>query len=150
MEDGKVNKALKFLESLNKGGMLPLTGETFEVLLEEYPKASETSSDILIEEEFQNIHSVIYDSTDLEMVRDAIKKTRGSAGLSGLDGDGWRRILMSRNSGTSGEYLRKTIVDITKRLSQDNTVKHLEVLLTCALIPLDKQPGVDLLEYVKF
>ena len=150
MEDGKVNKALKLLESSNKGGMLPLTEETFEVLLEEYPKASETSSDILIEEEIQNIHSAIYDSIDSEMVRDAIKKTRGSAGLSGLDGDGWRRILMLRNFGTSGEDLRKTIVDITKRLCKDNTVKHLEAFLACRLIPLDKQPRVDILEYVKF
>ena len=150
MEDGKVNKALKLLESSNKGGMLPLTEETFEVLLEEYPKASETSSDILIEEENQNIHSAIYDSIDSEMVRDAIKKKRGSAGPSGLDGDGWRRILMLRNFGTSGEDFRKTIVDITKRLCKDNTVKHLEAFLACRLIPLDKQPRVDILEYVKF
>ena len=28
MEDGKVNKALKLLESSNKGGILPLTEET--------------------------------------------------------------------------------------------------------------------------
>ena len=47
MEDGKVNKALKLLESLNKRGILPLTEETFEVLLEKYPKASEASNDLL-------------------------------------------------------------------------------------------------------
>ena len=45
MEDGKVNKALKLLESSNKGGILPLTEEKFEVLLEKHPKASEASSD---------------------------------------------------------------------------------------------------------
>ena len=76
------------------------------------------------------------------MVRDGIEKTRGSAGPSGLDADGWRRILMLGNFGSSGEDLRKTIADITKRLCRDNTVKHLEAFLACRLIPLDKKPGV--------
>ena len=58
MEDGKVNKALKFLESSNKGGIMPLKEEIFEVLLEKHLEASETSNDILIEE-VQNVHSVI-------------------------------------------------------------------------------------------
>ena len=77
MEDGKVSKAL---ESSNKLGILPLTEETFEVLLEKHPKASEVSNDILIQEEVQNVHPVICDSIDSEMVRDVIEKTRGSAG----------------------------------------------------------------------
>ena len=126
MEDWKVNKTLKLPQSLNKRGILPPIEETFEVILEKYPKASEASNKILIEEEVQNVHPVIYDSTDSEMVRDAIKKTHGSAGPFGLDADGWRRILMSRNFGTSGEDLREAIADMTKRLCQDKTVKHLE------------------------
>ena len=142
MEDGKVSKTLKLLESSNKGGILPLTEETFEVLLEKHPKASEASNDILIQEEVQNVHPVIYDSIDSEMVRDAIEKTRDSAGPSGLDADGWRRILMSGNFGSSGEDFRKKIADMTKPLCRDNTVKHLEAFLVCRLIPLDKQPGV--------
>ena len=47
------------------------------------------------------------------MVRDAVEKTRGSAGPSGLDVDGWRRILMLGNFGSSGEDLRKAIADMT-------------------------------------
>ena len=76
------------------------------------------------------------------MARDAIKNTRGSAASSGLDADGWRQILMSGNCNTPGEDLRKVIADMTKRLCQDNTVKHYEAFLACRLIPLDKQPGV--------
>ena len=41
MENGRVNKVLKLLESSNKGGILPLIEETFEMLLEKHPKASE-------------------------------------------------------------------------------------------------------------
>ena len=51
-----VNKALKLLKSSNKGGILPLTDETFEVLLEKHPKASTAFHDILTEEKSQNIH----------------------------------------------------------------------------------------------
>ena len=98
-----------------------------------------------MQEEGQNVHPVIYDSIDSEMVRDAIEKTRGSAGPSGLDADGWRRILMSGNFG-SGEDLRKAIADMTKRLCRDITIKHLEAFLACRLIPLGKQPEVRLIE----
>ena len=34
MENGKVNKALRLLESSEKGGILPLTEETLDMLLE--------------------------------------------------------------------------------------------------------------------
>ena len=75
------------------------------------------------------------------MVRDTIEKTRGSASPSGLDADGWSRIFLSGNFGSS-EDLRKAIADMTKPLCQDNTVKHLEAFIACRLIPLGKQPGV--------
>ena len=98
--------------------------------LERHPKASEISNGIPIEEEeVQNVHPVIYDRIDSEMLKDVIKKTCGSADPLGLDADGWRRILMLENFGTSGEDLRKAIADMTKRLCQDNTVKHLEPFL---------------------
>ena len=95
---------------------MPLTEESFGVLLEKHPNASEASSDTLVEEEVQKVYPVIYDSIDSEMVRDANEKTRGSAGPSSLDADGWRRNLMSGNFGSSGEDLRKEIADMTKRL----------------------------------
>ena len=70
------------------------------------------------------------------MVRDTIEKTRGSASPSGLDADGWSRIFLSGNFGSS-EDLRKAIADMTKPLCQDNTVKHLE-----AFLAWDKHSGV--------
>ena len=49
---------------------------------------------------------------------------------------------MSENLGLSGEDLRMAIADMTKRLCQGKTVKHLEAFLVCRLLPLDRQPGV--------
>lgn len=65
------------------------------------------------------------------MVREAIKKTRGSAGPSGLDAEGWCRILDSRNIITSNEDLRKVVANMTKRLCQNKTAKHLDAFLAC-------------------
>ena len=58
MEDVKVSKAPKLLENSNKEQILPLTKETFEVLLKKQPKASEASNDMLTEE-VQNVHPAI-------------------------------------------------------------------------------------------
>lgn len=55
------------------------------MLLETYPKASKASNEILTEEEDQIIHPVIYESIDSDLVRDVIKKTRGSAETPYLD-----------------------------------------------------------------
>ena len=75
--DWKVNKTLKLWDSLNKREILTQTEENFEVVLENCPKAYKPSNEILVQEELQNMHPVIYDSRHSGTVRDAIKKTRG-------------------------------------------------------------------------
>jgi hypothetical protein len=47
---------------------------------------------------FQNI-------TESTIMKSALR-TRGSSGPSGLDADGWRRILVSKNFGNVGKDLR--------------------------------------------
>ena len=51
------------------------------------------------------MHPVIYESVNSEMVKDAQKKIRGAADPSGMDTDGWCRILISGNFGNVGEDL---------------------------------------------
>ena len=58
MEDRKVSKTLKLLENANKGGILPLIDEIFEVLLKTQPKAYKARNDTLLEHLVQNVHSV--------------------------------------------------------------------------------------------
>ena len=72
------------------------------------------------------------------MVKDAIKRTRGAAGPSGRDADGWCRILISGNFGNVGEELRKPIAEIRKRLCQERSANYLAAFLACRLIALDK------------
>ena len=63
-------------------------------------------------------------------MRNALEKTRGSAGSSRLNVDDWRRLHL-KNFGASIETLRKALADMTKRLCQDKTVEHLDALLAC-------------------
>ena len=44
---------------LNKGGILPLSYETFEILQQKHPEVSEESDDILLKETTQEVHPVI-------------------------------------------------------------------------------------------
>ena len=97
---------------------------------------------ILLKETPQEVHSVIYESINSEMVKDAMKRTKGAVGPSGMDADGWRRILISGNFGNVGEELRKSIAEMAKRLCQKRSANYLAAFLACRLIPLDKQPGV--------
>ena len=122
---------------LNKGGILPLSYETFEILQQKHPEVSEESDDILLKETTQEVHPVIYESINSEMVKDAIKKTRRAAGPSGMDADGWRRILISGNFRNVGEYFRKSIAEIAKRLWQERSANYLTAFLAYRLIPLD-------------
>ena len=58
--EGKVNKTRKTFEKANKGGILPLSDETFEILQEKHTEASEASDDILLKETTQEVDPVIY------------------------------------------------------------------------------------------
>ena len=109
MEDRNVNKALRLLENSHKGRILPITDEIFEVHLEKHPEISKASNGILEEEEVQNVHLVIDDSIDSEMVRDVIKKKSASASLLGLDGDSSCQLLISEKVGKFSKRFEKSI-----------------------------------------
>ena len=87
----------------NKKGILPLSDETFEMLQQKYPESCEASDDILLKKLPQEVDPVIYKNINSEMVKDAIKKTRGAAVPSRMDADGWCCILISRKFGNVGD-----------------------------------------------
>ena len=66
----------------NRGGILPLSGETFETLQQKHPEVSEASDYTLLKETRQEVYPAIYESINSEMVNDTIKLTRGAAGPS--------------------------------------------------------------------
>ena len=72
-------------------------------------------------------------------MKKSILKTKGAAGTSGLDADGWKRIFTSNQFGNSSSDLCKTFAKVTKKFSTTADLSSsLEALLACRLIPLDK------------
>ena len=91
----------------------------------------------------EEIHPIKFDSVDAENVRKAALKTRGRAGPSGLDADGWKRIFTSNQFGDSTDDLCKTFVEVIKKLcTVENHSTSLEAFLANQLTPLDKSPGL--------
>ena len=69
------------------------------------------------------------------MIRKAAVRTKGSSGASGMDADGWRRILASNDFGTSGSDLRIVFANVVQKMCTDLAETHaIEAFLA---LPLD-------------
>ena len=89
MQKGNVNGALKILTNNMKNGVLPLNDETLSLIKQKHPDATAADPTILLPDEPVNVHPIRFDMIDAEMIRKVAVKTKGGAGPSGLDGDGW-------------------------------------------------------------
>ena len=78
---------------------------------------------------------------DGALIRSIIVQITGSAGLSGLDAAGWRRICTAFSNAST--ELCTTIARLTRRICSEYVdPKGLRPLLASRLIALDKNPGV--------
>ncbi|KAK3860236.1 hypothetical protein Pcinc_033707 [Petrolisthes cinctipes] len=94
MRQGKVASALRALNEEETGGVLPLTRDTILQLKEKHPPPSEMVG-LRLQGCHQAPNSVIYEMITGDMVWKKALQTHGSAGPSGLDARGWRRLLSS-------------------------------------------------------
>ena len=89
------------------------------------------------------VEPVIFENIDGTLIQACAKRTAGAAGPSGLDSDGWKRILCSKQFGKKTEELCDAIALMARRLStgyvDPSTMKS---YTACRLVPLDKKPGV--------
>ena len=91
----------------------------------------------------ETIHPIKLESIDVEKTQKAAVKTQGRSGLSGMDADGWKRTLTSKQFGKSSIDLCKAFAEVIEKIcSIENQSASLEAFLACQLIPLDKNPGL--------
>ena len=90
------------------------------------------------------VHPIVYEDMAESLILKAAMLTKRGSGPSGLDADGWRKILTSRSFGTSSSELRKTFALFVKSLcvKEIKNAESLESFIACRLIPLDKHPGI--------
>ena len=77
------------------------------------------------------------------MVRDAAMRTKGSGAPSGVDANGFRRILASKSFKKSGTDLCAAIAAMTRRLCTE-FIDSLEAILANRLNPKDNGEGAVL------
>ena len=110
---------------------------------QKHPHGKDADPEVLLPDIPEEIHPIKFHLTDTESVEKAILKTKGAAGPSGLDADGWKRILKSNQFGNSSNDLCKTFTKVIKKLcTKKDLSSSLKALLACRLIPLDKNFGL--------
>ena len=88
-----------------------------------------------------DVHPVLFDSLTGSTIRRAALRTRGAAGPSGLNADGWRRLCSSFKS--HSHDLCEALASFARRICTELVdPKLLTAFVACRLIPLDKNPGV--------
>ena len=140
---GNVHNAMKLLTNNVKNGILPRNKKTLEQLKQKHPQQRDADPEIMLPDKPEEIHPIKFDSNDAENVRKVALKTRGGAGPSGLDADGWKRVFTSNQFGDSTDDLCKIFAEVIKKLcTVENQPTSLEAFLANRLIPLDKNPGL--------
>ena len=95
--------------------ILLFTDVTLPLLKQKHPESRESPPEIMREGRIRRVHPVVNDNVDEYFILKAATLTKGGSGPFGIDGDGWRRILPSREFGTSSTNTHKTFDQLIKR-----------------------------------
>ena len=114
-----------------------------DVLKEKHPAAQPIHAEVIIDsaEAQPEVHPVFFERITGKTIRNAALRLSGSAGPSGLDAAGLRRLCVSFHAASND--LCQSIAALTRRLCTDLVdPASMEAFVTCRLIPLNKNPGV--------
>ena len=115
MFEGKVNAAMKLLDQ-HDTGLVTLSQSTIHELKRKHPNANDADPSILMDGPLPFVDPVMFQNITESTIMKSALRTRGSSGPSGLDADGWRRILVSNNFGNVGKDLRCALSGFAQKL----------------------------------
>ena len=102
------------------------------------------NEDALFVGEKPSAYPVLFEHIDESMVKEAVLKTKGDYGPSGLDAYGWRKIIVSKIYETINADLGRMFANVIKKICSGkfpaDTTKNetpFEAFLACILILLD-------------
>ena len=121
---GNVTNAMKLLTDNMQNGILPLNQKTLNPSKQKHPRGKKSELDGLLTDTPEQVHPKKFDAIIANLVKRAAVRTRGGAGPSGLDANGWRRILITKQSGTSSTDLCKAIAEVIKKLCTTDNLHH--------------------------
>ena len=139
---GQINFALRFLSDDDYGGVLPLTDDVMRQLHEKHPEAQDAKLGSILFGPIEEVHDSLYQQIDGEMIREAALRTKGSGGPSGVDANGFKRILTCKSFKKSSANLCDALATMTRKLCTEYIdPRTIEPILANRLIPLDKGEG---------
>lgn len=141
--EGQINAALRFVSESSSGGVLTLTDDVMAQLKEKHPDPQPAKLGSLlfgpIDDEFPE---TLYSEINGDMIRQAALQTKGAGGPSGIDANGFRRILACKSFKQSSSRLCEALATLTKILcTQYIDPSTIEPVIASRLIPLDKGEG---------
>ena len=150
MKEGKVQAARNLLTRPNTGGILGLNDMVMhgddqmtvrDILTKKHPPSATPPVDALLPENASPPHEIIFDNLDANLIHRAALRTKGAAGLSGLDAFAWRRLCTSYKSASVN--LCKAMAAAGRSICTSSVdPSSMSAFVACRLIPLDKCPGV--------
>ena len=106
-------------------GILSLSNKTRDLLKQKHPDSEESSPETLLQGLFRPLHPMTYDDINQFLVVRAAILTKGGSGPKGLDFDGWKRILTSRQFGNSSKVTFVNFLQTSsKRFVRENGNPH--------------------------
>ena len=145
---GKVRAAMRLISDQSAAGVLNLDEEidgtsVRDILKEKHPQPQvpRPSALLLPVNNGSNIHPVLFDRITGDLIHSTALRIQGSAGPSGRDAAGWRRMCTAFN--TASQDLCNALAAVARRIST-TVLDHsgLSAFIACRLIPLNKNPGV--------
>ena len=144
MQKGNVDSAIKLIINNMQNGILSLTNTTLKLLKQKHRKSTPTAEEVLFPDQPESIHPIKYENINADAVHKVALRIKGGSALSGMDADGWKGILTSRQFAESSTDLCITIVNMINKLCADKDLpNNLEAFLSCRLIPLNKNPELQ-------
>ena len=143
MFKGKINAALKFLSEESDHGILLTNDEELDELKRKHPEPASITDNVLLEGPIDQFPESYFDSLDETVIKNAAKLTKGAAGLSHMDSEQYRQILVGSKFKKEGKDLREQIALLARKIATKVVDPLcLESYVACRLIPLNKNPGV--------
>ena len=108
---------MRFLSLKASGGVLALTDEAMSQLKQKHPNLQSAKSVSLLFRPIDDHYlESVYTEINSEMVRQAVLRTKGAGGPSGVDANGFRKIIACKSLKQSLTRLREGIATVTRTL----------------------------------
>ena len=116
--EGQINSALRYLSENECGGVLPLTVDVMGQLKDKHPEAQEAKLGSLLFGPVEEVHDSLYQQIDGDVIREEALRTKGSGGPSGVDANGFKRILACKSFKKSSANLCDALAKMARRLNR--------------------------------